>query len=121
MYRVYSDRVFTDGYVSINTGGRMSLIEFNHAFVNNRIAGDKCDVPIAVIIRVSREFFEGGFPLRKFLHTNDVVTAIIYVIFDLYSCILFAYPQHLDIVSHDGKVVGGIRYGLRVQSIVSGN
>ena len=99
----------------------MSLIEFNHAFVNNRIAGDKCDVPIAVIIRVSREFFEGGFPLRKFLHTNDVVTAIIYVIFDLYSCILFAYPQHLDIVSHDGKVVGGIRYGLRVQSIVSGN
>ena len=91
MYRVYPDRVFTDGYVSINAGGRMSFIEFNHTFINNRIAGDECNIPIAVLIRVSREFFEGGFPLRKFLHTNDVVTAIIDVIFDLCRCILFAY------------------------------
>lgn len=83
MYRVYPDRVFTDGNVSINAGGRMSLVEINHTFVNNRIAGDERNIPIAVIIRVDREFFERGFPLRKFLHTNNIVTAIVNIVHDL--------------------------------------
>ena len=92
MYRVYPDRVFTDGNVSINAGGRMSLVEINHAFVNNRIAGDERNIPMAVIIRVSREFFERGFPLRKFLHTNNIVITIVNIVHDLCRCILFTYP-----------------------------
>ena len=50
MYRVYPDRVFTDGNVSINAGGRMSLVEFNHAFVNNRIAGDERNITLHYFI-----------------------------------------------------------------------
>ena len=70
----------------------MSLVEINHAFVNNRIAGDERNISMAVIIRVGREFFERGFPLRKFLHTNNIVTAIVNIVHDLCRCILFTYP-----------------------------
>ena len=80
MHGIYPNRVFADGNISINAGSRMSLGKIDFALIDNRIAGDECYIPMTIIVRLGWKFLKRGFPLGKFLYTNNIITIIINII-----------------------------------------